>query len=82
MRVVTSKNIPLDFCRYCSPSEYLAVREFNDPGIEDNYFEFDAQHPDYDGNNFNCKICGWKLTEDDATVYVGVIYRQKQGIPE
>lgn len=70
MRVRTSSNEPLDFCRFCRPSEARAVREYSDPAKagpdgRGDCFAFDDDHPEYEGADVRCVTCGWELTNED-----------------
>ena len=68
MRIYTSANDPLDFCRWHAPSEFTAVKRYDNvgdgPDGRGNCFAYDTEHPDYDGDH-KCHICKKILTEDD-----------------
>lgn len=46
----------LDYCQRCYPT---AVRRLNDPDM------INAEHPDYDGEEYHCRRCKRLLTADD-----------------
>jgi len=69
-RIYTSANDPLDFCKKCFPkTEDAAKEEFGDvgdgPDGRGNCFDYDAMHPDYEGNDYKCCECRKELTEED-----------------
>ena len=69
-RIYTSRNDPIDFCqRHFPRTEDAAREEFGDvgdgPDGRGNCFEYDACHPDYDGNGYHCYECRRELTEVD-----------------
>lgn len=58
-RIFTSANDPLDFCAYCFPkSEAAAEKRFghvgDGPDGRGNCFNYDADHPSYDGSGYRC----------------------------
>lgn len=70
MRIRDSQNNPLDFCRFCRPSEWKATQEHSDPtkGGPDgrgDCFVYDDQHPDYESDEYRCEVCKWPLTKED-----------------
>ncbi len=71
-RIYTSRNDPVDFCQKCFPkSEAAATEQFanmgDGPDGRGNCFDYDAFHPDYDGNDYRCCDCGRLLTDKDNT---------------
>lgn len=73
-RVFTSSNDPLDFCRYCFPTERQALSKYGNvgdgPDGRGNCFAYDAEHPDYEGEGYVCYRCRHELdrTDNDADV--------------
>ncbi len=72
-RIYTSANNPLDFCRKHFPSEAEAA---DDPDFQDgdgpdgrgNCFDWNADHPDYDDEDYTCEKCGVMLTSEDNEI--------------
>ncbi len=80
MRVYNEANEPFDYCRKCAPdwAEHmeLAIAEVNfrirsipwaeklEFGNEEDY-DVNCDHPDYEGMGYECDSCGQKLTEKD-----------------
>lgn len=68
-RVYTSTNDPMDFCRKCFPAEEAAKKMYGDlgdgPDGRGNCFGWDAEHPDYQGEDYRCVICGTRLRSRD-----------------
>lgn len=69
-RIYTSANDPLDFCRKHFPkTEEAAKEEFGNvgdgPDDRGSCFDYDASHPDYEGNDYHCHECGKELTAHD-----------------
>jgi len=70
-RIYDSANDPHDFCRRHGhwPTEREAVRKFgnvgNGPDNRGNCFGYDAEHPDYDGEDYACEVCNKTLTSKD-----------------
>lgn len=69
MRIYTSENEPLDWCRDCAPGETEA-REYyanlgDGPDGCGNCFSYDSDHPVYSGDWYFCAGCGRELTDDD-----------------
>lgn len=68
-RIYTSQNDPLDFCKYCFPTEDTARKDYghlgNGPNGRGNCFAWDAEHPNYDDEEYTCDFCGEELTERD-----------------
>ena len=68
-RVCASNNDPYDFCRQCFPDERKAkeILDNKGPGPDGrgNCFEYDAEHPDYGGEDYTCFFCRRRLTRQD-----------------
>ncbi len=68
-RVYSSANDPLDFCEYCFPDEDAALGVYGDVGAgpdeRGNCFAYEADHPDYEYEDYLCTECQAPLTEDD-----------------
>lgn len=68
-RIYTSANDPLDFCLKCFPKAESAVNKYGDvgegPDNRGNCFDYDADHPDYEGIDYKCYNCGKTLKEKD-----------------
>lgn len=68
-RVYTSTSDPIDFCRKHMPSEAAALVQFGNKGDgpdgRGNCFGHDAEHPDYDGEDYTCHKCRCPLTQYD-----------------
>jgi hypothetical protein len=69
-RIYDGYNDPHDFCRRHFPSEQEAQRRFGagtGPDNRGNCFTYDAEHPDYENENYHCdhKGCGKLLSADD-----------------
>lgn len=68
-RIYTSASDPVDFCRRHFPSEAVASRRFghlgDGPDGRGDCFEHDAEHPDYEGEDYTCATCHRPLTEAD-----------------
>ena len=80
MRVYNEENEPFDFCRKCAPdwAEHIehAIAELNSRtrsipwaeklefGNEDDY-DVNCDHPDYEDSDYGCDSCGKKLTDKD-----------------
>ncbi len=68
-RIYNGFNEPLDFCRKCYPTtEERARVKYGDgtgPDNRGNCFGYDAEHPDYDGENYKCELCKEPLTGRD-----------------
>jgi hypothetical protein len=66
MRIFTSANDPLDFCSRHAPSLDTATKRYGNvgdgPDGRGNCFEYDADHPDYDDDEYRCKSCRCKLS--------------------
>lgn len=68
-RIYTSANDPLDFCSRHFPGEKLAESRFGNvgdgPDGRGNCFDYDADHPPYEGEEYVCRTCGCRLEEHD-----------------
>ena len=69
-RIYASDNDPLDFCKSCFPkSEDEAFDEYghwgHGPDDRGSCFAYDASHPPYGFDPYNCFICGETLLADD-----------------
>jgi len=69
-RVYTSANDPIDFCVTHYPkTEAIAFSRFGNlgdgPDDRGNCFGYDAEHPDYGGEDYVCHTCKRPLDEDD-----------------
>ena len=69
-RIYDGANNPLDFCREHFPDEATARRRYGagtGPDNRGNCFGWDAEHPDYDGEDYTCdhKGCRKLLTSED-----------------
>lgn len=68
-RVYDSQSNPIDFCWRCMPTETEAQEEYGDlgdgPDGRGNCFGYAAEHPDYDGEDYDCHDCGKRLTAED-----------------
>ena len=68
-RIYTSANDPVDFCKKHFPKEADAHEEFGNvgegPDGRGNCFDYEAYHPDYEGNQYVCKECDKELTDED-----------------
>jgi hypothetical protein len=67
-RIYTGSNDPIDFCRYCFPrSEQFAIEKYGEgegPDDRGNCFDYEADHPPYDGNDYKCAKCGDELYDE------------------
>ena len=71
-RVYDSASNPLDFCKGHMPHEEVAERRYGNvaktgqgPDGRGNCFGYDAEHPDYGGEDYNCRTCKKRLTSED-----------------
>jgi len=69
-RIYDSTSDPVDFCRLCfPPDESEAMKLYGNlgdgPDGRGNCFAYEAEHPDYKGENYICERCGCELSEDD-----------------
>jgi hypothetical protein len=71
-RIYDSANDPLDFCRQCYPAEAVAEKKYGDvkktgegPDGRGNCFGYDAEHPPYEDEEYDCTKCGCRLGEND-----------------
>jgi hypothetical protein len=71
-RIYDSMSDPLDFCNNCFPNEQYAIKKYGDnlrendqgPNHRGNCFGYDADHPSYGGEDYNCEICKELLTDE------------------
>ncbi len=72
-RIYDSTNDPLDFCALCwlkfCPTEAIAIKRFHGNGVgpddRGDCWAFDAEHPDYQGEEYVCSTCGRELVKED-----------------
>jgi hypothetical protein len=71
-RIYDSASNPLDFCKRHFPSEKNAEKLYGDvaktgegPDGRGNCFGWDAEHPDYEGEDYQCVRCRKNLNETD-----------------
>jgi len=68
-RICDSTSGPIDFCKRCFPSETTAKKLYynlgDGPDGRGNCFDYDACHPDYEGDDYKCSKCGKPLTSND-----------------
>jgi hypothetical protein len=72
-RIYDSFSDPRDFCKRCFPNEETAIADYGDnleernqgPDNRGNCFGYDAEHPDYDGEDYACEVCHKRLTQQD-----------------
>jgi hypothetical protein len=70
-RIYSSCSDPIDFCRDCFPDEDEAERLYGleaageGPDGRGDCFGYDAEHPDYAGEDYHCETCRERLTEAD-----------------
>lgn len=68
-RIYTSTNDPRDYCRRCFPTEAGAKMRWGNvgdgPDGRGNCFDYDSEHPDYEGEGYTCSRCRKELREED-----------------
>lgn len=71
-RIYDSASNPIDFCKHCFPDETEAEEVYGDvaktgegPDDRGNCFGYEAEHPPYDGEEYDCEECGKRLTGED-----------------
>lgn len=68
-RIYDSVSDPHDFCRRHFPKPQAAERKFghvgDGPDGRGNCYGYDAEHPGYDGEDYNCETCGSLLGRKD-----------------
>ena len=69
-RIYTSANDPIDFCqRHFPKTEAEAEARYGNlgdgPDGRGNCFAYDAEHPNYGGEDYRCHDCRKELTEKD-----------------
>lgn len=74
-RVIDSTNEPHDYCSKCFPQMKIATEEFGNigdgPDGRGNCFEYNADHPDYECEDYVCCECTRRLNGDDNYDYKG-----------
>jgi hypothetical protein len=71
-RIYSSTSDPIDFCKKCFPAEDNAIKRYGNvgegPDGRGNCYGYDAEHPDYDGDDsYTCRRCRKRLNgEVDA----------------
>lgn len=58
-RIYDEDNNALDFCRGCMPTKTEAIQLYGKNA------DINANHPDYDGEDYDCETCGEPLTGKD-----------------
>lgn len=53
----------LDFCQECWLQQ--AYEDFIPDGLDRQFVDLDADHPPYEGDEYNCAACGCELGEED-----------------
>lgn len=75
-RVIASNADPVDFCLTCFPNEQLARRRFGvvavgpGPDGRGDCFEYNADHPSYEGEGYTCDGCRKRLVESDDDAFL------------
>jgi hypothetical protein len=71
-RIYDSASDPIDFCKRCYPTEQVAFAVYGDekktgegPDGRGNCFGYDAEHPPYEDEEYDCTDCGKRLKERD-----------------
>jgi hypothetical protein len=69
-RIYASNNDPYDYCLRCFPGENSEdAAELGNKGEgpdgRGNCYGYDAGHPDYEDDEYNCANCGRRLTNED-----------------
>ena len=71
-RIYDSANDPLDFCVRCYPTEGMAATKYGNvaltgegPDGRGNCFGYDAEHPDYEYEDYKCTSCHRRLKGKD-----------------
>ena len=71
-RIYASDGDPIDLHAECFPDEDEAWERFGDvgdgPDGRGNCFAYEAEHPPYEYEDYNCYQCGLPLTEEDNDV--------------
>lgn len=69
MRIYTSCSDPIDFCKHCFPDANKAEERYGDvgdgPDGRGNCYDYDSDHPPYEGEGYTCEECGRELTDED-----------------
>jgi hypothetical protein len=70
-RICSSSSDPYDYCRSCFPTELVARRVHGNSGAgpdgRGDCFDYDSDHPPYDGEDYTCHKCRKPLTAIDDT---------------
>ena len=71
-RIYDSASDPLDFCKRCFPTEAVAEKLYGDvtktgegPDGRGNCFGWEAEHPDYEFEEYDCTTCQKRLKARD-----------------
>lgn len=69
-RIYASNNDPCDYCAECYPNEdsvtWHRLQNMGDgPDGRGNCFADEADHPDYEDDEYHCQACGELLTNID-----------------
>lgn len=68
-RIYDSESNPLDFCADCFPDEESAEIEYGQgedgPDGRGNCYSWNAEHPDYEHEDYCCEECSKPLTCED-----------------
>ncbi len=67
-RIYDEDRNPIDFCRFCFPTEYNAEIEYGEN------CEYEAEHPDYSFDDYVCEVCLSSLTVFDNQLLATVLY--------
>lgn len=73
-RIYTSQSDPIDFCLKCFPKEESAKEQYanlgDGPDNRGNCFDYNADHPPYQDDDYTCEKCNKKLTKKDDYLYI------------
>ncbi len=73
-RIYTSTSDPLDFCQRCFPGEETAKKRYanlgDGPDGRGNCFDWNSDHPPYEGEDYQCEKCRRLLTELDNDIMI------------
>lgn len=68
-RIYASNSDPVDYCYGCFPGPEEGKRYHgragDGPDGRGNCYEYEADHPDYDGEDYVCHLCREPLTSFD-----------------
>jgi len=70
MRIYTSTSDPIDFCKRCFPKNIpSAFKHYGNmgdgPDGRGNCFDYESDHPAYEGEDYHCEKCRKLLTSRD-----------------